>query len=167
LLAPGAIPGAGGYFGNLVSFGGSGVSENAYYINGYFSGEPLSNLGGFSLPFGTIDQQETYIGGYSAKYGRSAGGVISQIGKRGTNDWTFGGLVVFAPKSLREDNDDLHFPDIDLSGANANPNLPSTCGPDPDGAGPLLPSDRCQWEYESASLPGTLYSRGRDAGSEN
>ena len=167
LLAPGAIPGAGGYFGNLVSFGGSGVSENAYYINGYFSGEPLSNLGGFSLPFGTIDQQETYIGGYSAKYGRSAGGVISQIGKRGTNDWTFGGQVVFAPKSLREDNDDLYFPSIDLSGPNSNPNLPSTCGPDPDGPGPGVPGDLCQWAYQDPSLPGTLYSRGRDASSEN
>lgn len=168
LLAPGAISGAGGYFGNLVSFGGSGVSENAYYINGYFSGEPLSNLGGFSLPFGTIDQQETYIGGYSAKYGRSAGGVISQIGKRGTNEWTFGGQVVFSPKSLREDNDDLYFPSIDLGGPNANPNLPSTCGPDPDGPdGPAVPSDLCQWAYEDPSLPGTLYSRGRDAGSEN
>lgn len=168
LLAPGAIKGAGGYFGGLVSFGGSGVSENAYYLNGFFSGEPLSNLGGVSLPFGTIAQQETYIGGYSAKYGRSAGGVISQIGKRGTNDWEFGGQIVFAPKSLREDNDDLFFPDIDFSGANANPNLPSTCGPDPDGAsGPLQPSELCQWAYESASLPGTLYSRGRDETSEN
>ena len=79
LLAPGAVAGAGGYFGGLVSFGGAGVSENAYYVNGYFTGEPLSNLGGFTLPYGAIEQQETYIGGYSAKYGRSAGGVISQI----------------------------------------------------------------------------------------
>ena len=48
LLAPGAVAGAGGYsaLSGLVSFGGSGVSENAYYINGYFTGEPLSNLGG-------------------------------------------------------------------------------------------------------------------------
>ena len=159
LLAPGAIRGAGGYFGGLVSFGGSGVSENAYYLNGYFSGDPLSNLGGTGLPFGAIAQQETYIGGYSAKYGRSAGGVISQIGKRGTNDWEFGGMVVFAPKSLREDNDDLYFPALDFSEANSNPNLPNTCG----AAG----NERCQWAYEDADLPGTLYSRGRDATSEN
>ena len=72
LLAPGAVSGAAGFFGGLVSFGGSGVSENAYYVNGYFTGEPLSNLGGFSLPWGAVEQQETFIGGYSAKYGRSA-----------------------------------------------------------------------------------------------
>ena len=55
LLAPGAVAGAGGYsaLSGLVSFGGSGVSENAYYINGYFTGEPLSNLGGSGLPFWT------------------------------------------------------------------------------------------------------------------
>jgi hypothetical protein len=30
LLAPGAVSGAAGFFGGLVSFGGAGVSENAY-----------------------------------------------------------------------------------------------------------------------------------------
>ena len=66
LLAPGAVSGAAGFFGGLVSFGGAGVSENAYYVNGYFTGEPLSNLGGFTLPYGAIEQQESFIGGYRA-----------------------------------------------------------------------------------------------------
>jgi outer membrane receptor for ferrienterochelin and colicin len=136
LLAPGAVSGAAGFFGGLVSFGGSGVSENAYYVNGYFTGEPLSNLGGFSLPWGAIEQQETFIGGYSAKYGRSDGGVINQIGKRGTNEWTFGAQVTYTPKSLRGDADDLYFPDLEL----------------PDG-----------YEYSDDSLPGTLFLRGKDS----
>jgi outer membrane receptor protein involved in Fe transport len=159
LLAPGATAGAGGYFGNMVSFGGAGVSENAYYINGYFSGEPLSNLGGFDLPYGAIEQQETYTGGYSAKYGRSAGGVISQIGKSGSNDWQFGGQVIFTPKSLREDAEDLFYPNMDFSQANSNPNLPSTCGEDGN--------ERCAWGYENPGLPGTMYSTGKDAEDEN
>jgi outer membrane receptor for ferrienterochelin and colicin len=136
LLAPGAVSGAAGFFGGLVSFGGAGVSENAYYVNGYFTGEPLSNLGGFSLPWGSIEQQETFIGGYSAKYGRSDGGVINQIGKRGTNEWTFGGQVTYTPKSLRGDAEDLYLPDLDL----------------PAG-----------YEYTDASLPGSLYSRGAES----
>jgi hypothetical protein len=138
LLAPGAVSGAGGFFGDLVSFGGSGISENAYYVNGYFTGEPLSNLGGFTLPFGAIEQQETFIGGYSAKYGRSDGGVINQIGKRGTNEWTFGGQVTFIPKSLRGDQTDRYFPDIDL----------------PAG-----------YTYANEDQPGTLYSRGAESNS--
>lgn len=140
LLAPGAVSGAAGYFGGLVSFGGSGVSENAYYVNGYFSGEPLSNLGGFSLPYGAIEQQETYTGGYAAKYGRSAGGVISQIGKRGTNDWTYGGQVVLVPKNLRAEQADEYLPNREL----------------PAG-----------YEYENPDLPGTLYSRGGESYSWN
>jgi len=149
LLAPGAVQGAGGYFGGLVSFGGAGISENAYYVNGYFTGEPLSNLGGFTLPYGAIEQQETYIGGYSAKYGRSAGGVISQIGKRGTNEWHFGGQVSFIPASLREDQTSIYYPNLDFSEANANPALPSTCG----NSGTEL----CQWNYAKPELAGTLY----------
>ena len=136
MLAPGAVAGAAGYsaLSGLVSFGGSGVSENAYYVNGFFSGEPLSNLGGFTLPYGSIAQQETFTGGYSAKYGRSDGGVINQIGKRGTNEWEFGGQILFAPKSLREKNSDLYLPKLDL----------------PAG-----------YEYEDPEAAGALYSRGK------
>jgi len=101
LLAPGAVPGSSN-LGNgryrTVSFGGSGASENAYYINGYNTSDPYRNLGGVGLPYGAIDQQEVYTGGYSAMYGRSDGGVISQVGKRGTNDWHFGAQVLWEPK---------------------------------------------------------------------
>ncbi|MFN7184136.1 MAG: TonB-dependent receptor domain-containing protein [Thermomonas haemolytica] len=135
LLAPGAVNGAAGFFGGLVSFGGSGVSENAYYVNGYFTGEPVSNLGGFTLPYQAIEQQETFLGGYSAKYGRSDGGVINQIGKRGTNDWHFGGQVTYTPKSLRSTPDDLYFPNISL----------------PSG-----------YNYQNTTQPGQLYQRGKD-----
>src|SRR5690606_33196857 len=143
LLAPGAVQGAGGYFGGLVSFGGAGISENAYYVNGYFTGEPLSNLGGFDLPYGSIEQQETFIGGYSAKYGRSDGGVINQIGKRGTNEWQFGGQAVFTPRKLRGDRPDLYFPELDLSGFNDG--LPSTCGADTNGDG--VGDEQCEYTY--------------------
>ena len=81
LLSPGAVTGNGTYFGNQIAFGGSSVAENAYYLNGFFSGNPMTNIGGFTLPYGSIEQQETFTGGYGAKYGRSSGGVISQIGK--------------------------------------------------------------------------------------
>ena len=93
LLAPGVVSGS-GFFTNgsrsVLSFGGSSVTENAYYLNGFNTSNPLSNIGGVSLPYGSIDQQETYTGGYSARYGRSTGGVINQLGKRGTNEWHFG-----------------------------------------------------------------------------
>jgi hypothetical protein len=110
LLSPGAVAGNGVFFGNVVSFGGASVAENAYYINGFFTGNPMTNVGGYTLPYGSIDQQETYTGGYSAKYGRSDGGVINQIGKSGTNEFHFGGQITWAPKNLRADGRDLYLP---------------------------------------------------------
>ncbi len=114
LLAPGAVAGNGVFFGNNVSFGGSSVAENAYYINGMFTGNPMTNIGGYTLPYGSIEQQETYTGGYSARYGRSNGGVINQIGKSGTNEFHFGAQVTWTPKGLREGNPDRYLPELDL-----------------------------------------------------
>ncbi|MBV6845457.1 TonB-dependent receptor [Xanthomonas campestris pv. paulliniae] len=138
LLAPGAISGSGAFNNgsrSTISFGGAGVTENAYYINGVNVTNPFNNLGGLSLPYGAIDQQETYTGGYSAKYGRSTGGVISQVGKRGTNEWHFGAQAVWEPKSLASSRGDAWYP---------NSTLPENYG------------------YEDDTLPGTIYRRGKD-----
>ncbi|HTH69241.1 MAG TPA: carboxypeptidase regulatory-like domain-containing protein, partial [Rhodanobacter sp.] len=86
LLAPGVVEGSGLFNGlsttggSVVSLGGSSVVENAYYINGFNTTDPLSGFGGLTLPYGAIDQQEVLSGGYGAAYGRSDGGVISQVG---------------------------------------------------------------------------------------
>ncbi|WP_115573215.1 TonB-dependent receptor [Xanthomonas campestris] len=138
LLAPGAVSGAGAFNNgsrSVVSFGGSGVTENAYYINGFNVSNPFSNLGGVSLPYGAIDQQETYTGGYSAKYGRSTGGVINQLGKRGTNEWHFGVQSVWEPDSLASSRGDVWFP---------NATLPAG------------------YDYDTPDQPGTLYRAGKD-----
>jgi hypothetical protein len=108
LLAPGVVQGSNMFMKNgngtgLVSFGGSSVTENAYYINGFNTTDPLSGFGGLSLPYGSIDQQEILTGGYDAAYGRSDGGVISQVGKRGTNEWHFGGQIQWTPTNLQSD----------------------------------------------------------------
>ncbi len=108
LLAPGTVA-ASRYYGNAVSFGGAGATENAYYVNGYNTTEPFNNTGGFQLPYGTIAQQQTFTGGYSAKYGRSDGGVINQVGKRGSNEWRFGGKVSWIPRSLRATPKNLYY----------------------------------------------------------
>jgi hypothetical protein len=103
-LAPGASNNTGGFAtatgGSLVSFGGSGANENAYYVNGFNTTDPLKSEGGITLPYGSIDQEEVYTGGYSAQYGRSDGGVINMVGKRGTNEWHFGGQASWEPSSM-------------------------------------------------------------------
>jgi hypothetical protein len=120
LLAPGVVPGYSGFRsgttgGSLVSFSGSSVTENAYYLNGFNTTDPLSGFGGISLPYGAIDQQEILSGGYGAAYGRSDGGVISQSGKRGTNEWHFGAQVQWSPASLEGVSPSSYY----VTGANA------------------------------------------------
>ncbi|MGH8126185.1 MAG: TonB-dependent receptor plug domain-containing protein [Rhodanobacteraceae bacterium] len=106
MLAPGVNMGspnvADGPLGNPVNtFGGASTAENAYYLDGMNTTDALDSQGGVSLPYGAILQQQTFISGYGAKYGRSIGGVINQIGKSGSNQWHFGVRAEWEPASWR------------------------------------------------------------------
>jgi hypothetical protein len=108
LLAPGTVKGDAA-FGNLASFGGSSVAENQYYINGFNITNSFRSLNFAQVPFEAIQEQQIKTGGYGAEFGRSLGGVINQITKRGTNEFEAGGQVVWSPKSLREDVDNFYY----------------------------------------------------------
>lgn len=108
LLAPGVTGGAnllgtGPTNAPLLVFGGASVAENAYYIDGFNSTDALTGQGGISLPYFALEQVQTITTGYGAKYGRSVGGVINQIGKSGSNEWHFGVRAQWAPAPLRDD----------------------------------------------------------------
>jgi hypothetical protein len=114
LLAPGVVSGS-GYFGNAVTFAGAGATENAYYVNGFNTTALYDYTGSaYQLPYGSIAQQQTIVGGYDARYGRSDGGVLSQIGKRGTSEWHFGAQVVWSPRFLESDPKNTYYPEIEL-----------------------------------------------------
>jgi len=102
LLAPGTVLGDSRY-GNVASFGGASAAENQYYVNGFSVTNALTNVGLAQLPFDAIDQQQVYTGGYGAEYGRSTGGVVNIITKRGTNEWKAGVMALWIPKFLRSD----------------------------------------------------------------
>ncbi|HEX7324056.1 MAG TPA: Oar protein [Rhodanobacteraceae bacterium] len=104
LLAPGVQPASGNVYGGalgtpMVDFGGATTAENAYYVDGMNTTYQLVNQGGLTLPYGAIAEQQTFISGYGAKYGRSIGGVINQIGKSGSNQWHFGVRALYSPAS--------------------------------------------------------------------
>ncbi|MGH8232735.1 MAG: TonB-dependent receptor domain-containing protein [Rhodanobacteraceae bacterium] len=108
LLAPGVNLGAPslgtGPLGTpVLAFGGASVAENAYYLDGMDTTNELDAMGGISLPYGAIEQQQTFISGYGAQYGRSIGGVINQIGMSGSNQWHFGVRALWQPASLQSD----------------------------------------------------------------
>ena len=91
------------------SIGGGGASENAYYINGFPVTNPLTQLGGFELPFGAIDNAQVLTGGYGAEFGRSVGGVVNITTKSGTNTWEVGGMVSTTPKDFRAKYKDMYY----------------------------------------------------------
>ena len=114
MLAPGVNLG-GGSLGTgptgtpLVSFGGNSVVENAYYLNGFNTTDPIGGAGGVALPYFAIAEQQTITSGYGPEYGRSTGGVISQIGQRGSNDFHAGVYVSWRPSWAEGNFDNVHY----------------------------------------------------------
>ncbi|MHC1478856.1 TonB-dependent receptor [Frateuria aurantia] len=117
MLAPGAVAGATatGFSGptgeGLVSFGGSSINENAYYVNGLNTTDPVNGYGGLQLPYNAIATQQMLTGGYEAKYGRSDGGVINQVGRTGSNDWHYGAQIQYVPEDLSGNPVNAYYPD--------------------------------------------------------
>ena len=113
-LAPGVGMGSpqlvSGPLGTPINvFGGASTAENAYYIDGMNVTDALFGQGGLELPYGAIQEQQTYTTGYGSKYGRSVGGVINQIGMSGTNSWHFGVRASWQPAALQSDFKNLYY----------------------------------------------------------
>jgi hypothetical protein len=101
LLAPGTVGGDSRY-GGVVSFGGASAAENQNYVNGFPVTNALTGLGFTTLPIDSIDQEQVFTGGYGAEYGRSTGGVVNIITKRGTNTWKGSVEASWVPRYLRD-----------------------------------------------------------------
>ncbi len=99
MLAPTVTQGNPG-FGNLASFGGASVAENAYYIDGLNITNPDTYLGSAAVPFDFYKTVEVKTGGFPAEYGRATGGVINATTKSGTNDFYFAVHGNYAPSNL-------------------------------------------------------------------
>ena len=84
-------------FGNLASFGGASVAENQYFVNGFNITNSFKNLNFGQVPFEAIAEQQIKTGGYGAEFGRSTGGVINLVTKRGTNEFHAGGNIFYTP----------------------------------------------------------------------
>lgn len=100
-LSPTVIRGDAGLgSGNVPSFAGASVAENAYYINGFDVTNIRNFLSYADLPFEAIAQQQVKAGGYGAEYGRSLGGVVSLVTRRGTNEYKGGMSLSYSSSEL-------------------------------------------------------------------
>jgi len=107
-LAPGTSRGNPRIGGD--SFGGAGVTENAYFINGFPVTNVYRQIGSTTLPFFAIAQAQILQGGYSAEFGRSTGGVVNITTKSGTNRWEAGAVLQYTPDWLRAKPDNSYYP---------------------------------------------------------
>jgi hypothetical protein len=122
LLAPGTVR-SDVDFGEektLVAMGGSSVAENVYYINGMNVTNFRNGLGGSSVPFEFYRDFQIKTGGYSAEFGRSTGGVINAVTKRGTNDIEYGVVGYYTPKALGGSTPDTYFEDGEIYDHNSD-----------------------------------------------
>lgn len=110
LLAPGTVRGDAA-FGNLASFGGASVAENQYFVNGFNITNSFRSLNFSQVPFEAIQEQQIKTGGYGAEFGRSLGGVVNQITKRGSNEFHAGANVFWSPEGLNEPSDNQYLRD--------------------------------------------------------
>ena len=112
-------------YSGVPSFGGSAASENAYFINGYNVTNPLTSVGFTTLPFDAIGEQQILTGGYGAEFGRSTGGVINIVTKRGTNEWKGGLYTFWIPEVTRAAPRDIYYADTGFFPVNGPVRLPN------------------------------------------
>lgn len=108
LLAPGTTRGDTA-FGNLASFGGASVAENAYFVNGFNISNFRNGLDPATVPFEFYSNFEVKTGAYSAEFGRSTGGVISAATKRGSNEYHAGANFYYSPDALRWNSPSVYY----------------------------------------------------------
>ena len=115
-LSPTVIRGDAGLgSGNVPSFAGASVAENAYYINGFDVTNIRNFLSYADLPFEAIAQQQVKAGGYGAEYGRSLGGVVSLVTRRGTNEFKGGLSLSYSSSELSGKGHDVLNKEPELS----------------------------------------------------
>ena len=107
LLAPGVGKGSAGFGG--ISFGGSSVAENAFYVNGLNVTDFYNRVGFSEAPFSFYDQFEVKTGGYSVEFGRTTGGVVNAVAKSGGNEFHYGAELVWTPEQWQASARDSYF----------------------------------------------------------
>ncbi|MFT4048004.1 MAG: hypothetical protein QM661_15115 [Solimonas sp.] len=100
LLAPGTVKGDTA-FGNLASFNGSSVAENVYYFNGFNITNFRNGLGFSGVPYEFFGSFQVKTSGYGAEFGRSTGGVVNAVSKRGGDTFEGGVNAYWEPAALR------------------------------------------------------------------
>src|SRR4029079_1681685 len=123
-LAPGVNKGTAGFGG--VTFGGSSIAENSYYVNG-LNVTDFYNRNGFSeAPFAFYQEFQVKTGGYSVEFGRSTGGVVNAVTRSGSNESHYGAELTTQPEAWESSGRNAYNADGTLNVANSQDRNPLT-----------------------------------------
>jgi hypothetical protein len=86
---------------------GSTLGENAFYIDGVDTTDPVTSTFGTNFNFDAIQEISFQAGGFEAEYGRATGGVVNLITKSGGNDFSGTADVRYTGDSFTQSGD--HF----------------------------------------------------------
>jgi hypothetical protein len=106
LLAPGVAGGSAGFGG--ISFGGSSVAENAFYVNGLNVTDFYNRVGFSEAPFDFYQEFQVKTGGYSVEFGRTTGGVVNALARSGSNEFHYGTKLVLEPRDWKAEREDSY-----------------------------------------------------------
>src|SRR5690606_8931840 len=107
--APGVVGGNSSLGG--LSFGGSSIAENSVFINGLNVTDFYRRQSFSTAPFAFFQEFQVKTGGYSVEFGRSTGGVLNAVTRRGTNELQGGVEVTYEPAALRSHTEDRYYAD--------------------------------------------------------
>ena len=97
-----------------VNVYGSSDGENAYFVDGLDTTDPVTATFGTNFNFDAIQEISFQTGGFEAEYGRATGGVVNLVTKSGGNEFSGTFDFRYRKSSMYENGD--HF-DKDLSPA--------------------------------------------------
>ena len=89
------------FYGDGVNIAGSTGYENAYYLNGIHTTNPLSADGGINVPFNFVREVQVVAGGYEAEFGRGQGAIVNILTNSGSNEFRAEAVGYFAGDQLR------------------------------------------------------------------
>lgn len=93
LLQPGVLPadnpanGSGGTGGLQFSIGGGRSDSNTFVLDGGLNNDLLDNGVVYNPNPDSIQEFKVLTSNFTAEYGRSAGGIVTEVTKSGTNAW--------------------------------------------------------------------------------
>lgn len=102
-----------GFFGaTSVAFAGASAGESVHYVNGFnITGIGFGLLGTTEVPYEMYQEFEVRTGGYSAEFGRSLGGVLNAVTRRGTDAFESGVSLYWDPEQLQNETPSVQLPD--------------------------------------------------------